>query len=51
MFIYAENDTKSHRNTQNIHIYPKTHPKHGNTCIFQKNNNQKYIFFKKITSK
>ena len=31
MFTYTENDTKSHRNTQNIHIYLKTDQAHGNT--------------------
>ena len=31
MFIYTENDIESHRNTQNINIKPKTHPKHENT--------------------
>ena len=31
MFMNTENDTESHRNTQNINIYPKTHQKHENT--------------------
>ena len=45
MFIYTENDSEPHRNSQNINIIHKTHQKHENTfSIF-------HLFHKPIFSK
>ena len=34
MFLYTENNNKSHRNTQNINMQPKAHQTHENTFHF-----------------
>ena len=48
MFIYTQNDPESHKNTQNINIYPKTHQKHTN--IFQIFQNFENTYFSKTVS-
>ena len=49
MIIYTENDTESHRNIQNINIYPKTYSKHEKCVNFQNiQTDQKSIFPKTI---
>ena len=50
MFIYTENYTGSHRNTQNINIKPKTHSKNAKMhfhFVFNQQN-QNTIFSPKI---
>ena len=41
MFTYTENNIESHRNTENINIYPKAHQQHENTYQFLQNKNSK----------
>ena len=49
MFIYTENDTETHRKTQNIDMWPKTHQKHENTFqtfeMFQTTSSNKSAFY------
>ena len=36
MFIYTESCTESHRNTQNINVQRKTHPKYIKSTKYKK---------------